>query len=125
MHVSQSLYQLQWEPCVPGLSALQLESNSSNIFKDTFVHGPPSNVKLKTHVHFPDLPSERLRTVGRLLLGLAGPLTSLFEVRPGQEPINTEESQVSRNALSGGRHSQLLLSTLAHPHLLQHTAKDL
>lgn len=76
-------------------------------------------------MHFPDLSSERLSTVGRLLLCLAAPLTSPFEVRLGREPINTEESQVSKNALSGGRHSQLLLSMLAHPHLLQHTAQDL
>lgn len=45
------------------------------------------------------------------------PLASLFEVRPGQEPINIEESHVSENAVSGGRRSQLLRSILAHPHL--------
>lgn len=103
--------------------AQQLELNSSNIFKDTFVQGSPQWKTL--HMHFPDLSSDRLSTVGRLLLCLAAPLTSPFEVRPGREPINTEESQVSKNALSGGRHSQLLLSMLAHPHLLQHTAQDL
>lgn len=65
------------------------------------------------HMHFPD----QLSTVGRLLQWLWAPLTPLFEVRPGQEPINIEESHVSENAVSGGRHSQLPRSILAHPHL--------
>lgn len=64
------------------------------------------------HMHFPDLYS---RPSAAVVGGT--PLTSPFEVRPGQEPINTEESHVSENAVSGGRHSQLLRSILAHPHL--------
>lgn len=72
----------------------------------------PARVKLNTCIF------QIYRQYSRPSAAVVGsPLTSPFEVRPGQEPINTEESHVSENALSGRRHSQLLLSILAHPHL--------
>lgn len=130
--IPQSPYLLHQKPCVSRSCAVALIKFSQH-FQRCFCAVLPQ-VKL---MHFPDLSPERLGTVGRLLLQLAPPppppsvprlppfrpSPPPFEVRPGQEPINTEESHVSENALSGGRRSQLRLSILAHPHVC--TAQDL
>lgn len=122
--IPRSLYLLHQKPCVSRSRAVALIKFSQR-FQRCFCAALPQ-VKL---MHFSRSITGEARYSRSPAAAVGGPpppprpSPPPFEVRPGQEPINTEESHVSENALSGGRRSQLRLGMLAHPHLC--TAQDL
>lgn len=109
-HIDQSHYQAHREQCFTVLCR-GFNHVQAAFSKALLCHTPP----MWNSCISPDLPPV---WYSRPPAAVAAPSSAPpNEVRPGQEAINTEESHVSVSAQSGGRRSQLQLSTPALPHL--------